>query len=92
MSLGGSTIRELQSRMGVSEVALWVKYFKKHGPHSAVRKYDRPAALLAYVASRISGGKSVMTDFMPFGREDEKEATFEDIVNILVGAKGGKSR
>lgn len=78
--------------MTVSEVALWAAYFKKFGPLNAVRMYDRPAALLAYVASRAVGGKSTMQDFMPFGRE-EKEATFDDLVDILVGdKKGGKSR
>lgn len=91
MLLGG-TIRELQERMTMAEYSTWLSYRKKHGPMNDVRRYDRPAALISYVASRLMGGKNQMKDFMPFGKDDDKEATLEDIIQAFGGVNIGKPR
>jgi hypothetical protein len=82
MALGG-TVRELQRRMTTAEFSLWLRYRKKHGPMNDVRRHDRPAALLAYVASRLGGNKCEIKDFMPFGVEEDREASLSDIMNAL---------
>jgi len=90
MILGG-TIRELQSRMTMKEVSIWLSYRAKYGPPNDVRRYDRPAALAAYMANRVAGGKAEMIDFMPFGK-DEKQAEIGDIIEAFGGIKVGKPR
>jgi len=76
----------------MAEYRVWLGYRKKHGPMNDVRRFDRPAALISSILSRVHGGKSEMKDFMPFG-EEEKEATLEDIISVFGGVnKVGKPR
>lgn len=90
MLLGG-TIRELQARMSFGEYAQWLAYRKKYGPMNDVRRYDRPAALLAQIGTQACGGRGKMKDFMPFGIE-EQEATLDDIIRAFKGVNIVKSR
>jgi len=92
MLLGG-TVRELQHRMTMPEFSTWIRYRKKHGPMNDIRRYDRPAALLAFMASRLGGGKvNSITDFMPFGMEEEQEADLSQIITALGGVNIVKPR
>lgn len=77
--------------MGVAEFGVWLAYRKKFGPMNDVRRYDRPAALISFMASRLMGNKPEMDDFMPFGKE-EKEADLVDIIKAFGGVKIGKPR
>lgn len=55
-----------------------------------VRRYDRPAAMVGQIISKVNGGKVEMKDLMPWGKED-KEVTLEEFVNSLgPGVKVGK--
>mgnify|MGYP003386545188 CR=1 FL=1 len=90
-SVLGGTIGELQSRMSMREVNVWLAYRDKYGPMNDVRRYDRPAAILASILSHAHGGKSPPRDFMPFGQE-EKETTVEDIITAFGGVEIGQRR
>lgn len=91
LALGG-TIGELQERMTVAEVGVWVAYRQKHGPMTDARRYDRPAAVLGSILSHAYGGKAKPIDFMPWGKENssDKEPTLDDIITAMGGVKIGK--
>ena len=89
MTLGG-TITELQKRMSIAEVRVWMAYRQKYGPMNHVRMFDRPAALIGSILSNAHGGKAKMAELMPFGQE-EKVATLDDVVaSFGPGVKIGK--
>jgi hypothetical protein len=77
--------------MSMREVHLWVAYRKKYGAMHDVRRYDRPAAIIASILSQAHGGKATPKDFMPFGRNEE-EITVQDIVDGFGEVKIGKRR
>lgn len=88
MTLGG-TITDLQVSMSMNEVKTWLLYRKKYGPLNPPRMYDRPAALIASILSKVYGGTAEQKDFMPWGQE-EREATLDDLVGMFKGAKIGE--
>jgi hypothetical protein len=91
MALGG-TITELQARMPITEVRLWMAYRKKYGPMNNVRKYDRPAALISSILSRIYGGKAKIADFLPFGQTEAEKLVNELVAELGPGVAIGKRR
>lgn len=62
----GGTVGELKHRMSGMEFRGWLAYRAKWGPMDLVRRYDRPAALGAHVATVAAGGKGKMQDMMPY--------------------------
>lgn len=76
----------------MAEFRLWMAYRAKHGPMNDVRRYDRPAALIGSILSQAHGGKTKMSDLMPFGQEEDKVATLDDIISVFGGVNLGKSR
>lgn len=72
------------------EVRLWEAYIKKNGPMNDLRRYDRPAALIASILAKVNGNKIELKDFLPFHKEEEKVATIEEIVALMGGAARGK--
>lgn len=75
----------------MAEFCMWMAYFRKNGRSNDIRRFDRPAALIASLISQAFGGKSVMRDFMPFGRDD-KDAELEDIISMIGGVNHAKPR
>lgn len=65
MVLGG-TVGELRKRMSHVEFKSWLAYRAKWGPLDPVRRYDRPAALVAHLIAATNGGKGKMQDMMPW--------------------------
>lgn len=57
----------------------------KYGPMNDVRRFDRPAAIIATILSKAFGGKVKMKDLMPYGQEPERQATFAELVKELGG-------
>lgn len=57
---------------------MWQQYRKRHGPLSFERRYDRPAALLAVILSRLHGGKLEFKDMMPWPPENNEEPASVD--------------
>jgi hypothetical protein len=60
------TVGEMRARMSGAEMHRWKLYRAKHGPLDLERRYDRPAALNAFMVSTVNGGKGQMRDFMPW--------------------------
>ena len=58
----GSTIRRLKQEMTNAEFISWCAYRFKYGPFNFVRRYDRPAALVAAMQS----SNKTQADFMPW--------------------------
>ncbi len=87
----GRTITEVKKSISYAEFLQWLSYRKKYGPMNDVRRYDRPAAILASILSQVNGGKLEPKDFMPFGADD-KVASIDDLVQALGGVKIGKPR
>lgn len=75
--------------MSLSEVRIWAAYRKKYGPMSDVRRYDRPAALLGSILSHAHGGKTKMSELMPWGKE-EREPSIDDIIGAIGGVTIGR--
>lgn len=65
-TLLGGTVGDLKRRMSNVEFRGWIAYRDKWGPLSVVRRYDRPAALVAHLVSASNGGKGKMRDMMPY--------------------------
>lgn len=84
----------MQEKITESEWIIWSLYRRKYGPLNPVRKYDRPASLIATILSNVHGGKAKMTDFQPYGREDEEDQEIDSnaFVNLLLatGAQVGR--
>lgn len=56
-----------------------------------VRRYDRPAALIAHIACKLTGNKDVkMKDFMPFAMEEDRTASLADIAAAMGVMKHGR--
>lgn len=91
MAIGGKTIAELQASINPKEMAVWYAYKKKYGPMNDVRRFDRPAALVASMISAANGGKAKMNEFMPWG-PGQKQATFEDVAKALGKVEHGKRK
>lgn len=49
--------------MSASEFANWVAYVHDNGPLDYQRRFDEPAALIAWA---VSGGKAKIEDFLRF--------------------------
>lgn len=93
MALGG-TIAELQAKMSLREIHVWLAWRNKYGPMNDVRRHDRGPAILASILSHAHGGKAKPSEFMPFGmvQEDEKELSVEDLITAFGGVEIGKRR
>ena len=76
MRLGG-TVAELKHRMSAAEFGRWIKYRNDFGAMDDRRMFDRPAALVATVLSRVHGGKAEMDSFM-LQKKEEDEPVISD--------------
>jgi hypothetical protein len=56
LALGGRTVQELQAAMSTSELASWQAYVEDNGPLDYQRRYDEPAALIAWAARSVAPG------------------------------------
>lgn len=81
--------------MSCSEFTDWVAYAEISGPINYRRRYDQPAALLAWITQRVQGGKGEMSDFLPnFDIPDEPENGFSAVDRQLLSAlkQSGQNR
>lgn len=84
--IGGRTIEEARERMSHAEAVDWMAYMKKRGSLNTGARIELGFALLAALVVKAMGGRAQMQDFMTSPEEDE-EATIEDVMAILIGAK-----
>lgn len=73
------------------EFQTWVAYREKYGPLNPVRKYDAGLAVVASQLSNAFGGHTKPSDFMPYGKEPDKEVDAPGFIAALgKGVKVGR--
>jgi hypothetical protein len=90
--IGGRTIEEAKERMSWQEAFSWRVYIAKRGGLNFNESLERGVAGIAALIVNRTGGRAKVSDFLiHYGRsvedEDEGDATLEDIMSILRGAK-----
>lgn len=81
--------------MTSAEFTDWVAYSEISGPINYRRRYDQPAALLAWITQGVQGGKAAMADFLPnFDIPDEPTDGFSSVDRQLLAAlkQSGQNR
>lgn len=73
--------------MSMREFAAWCAYVEDNGPLNYERRYDRPAALVAYVAQALMGGKQTVLDFLPYHVKTNELSDVDQQVLSAFGAK-----
>ncbi|MEO8466239.1 MAG: hypothetical protein ABI640_12920 [Gammaproteobacteria bacterium] len=74
---------ELKERMTFEELMGWMAYSEEMGPINPILRLD--AAVARAVAPFV--GVSTRRQMMPFPKTPEKEASIEEFMGILKGAK-----
>lgn len=82
LAIGGMTVSELRSRMSVEELADWVAYREIVGPLNPLLRID--AAVARAVSPFLKGDKRAL---MPWPKEPERDASMEDVMNLLHQSK-----
>jgi hypothetical protein len=88
--VGGRTIEEAKERMSYAEALDWAAYMRKRGPLNVGMRIEVGFAMLAVKIDRALGGKMTLNDFMPWSQhteEPDREATLDDVMSILMGAR-----
>lgn len=75
--------------MTYDEFKSWCAYRDKRGPLNPMLRQDGNFAVIATLINRALGGKANPADFMPWAKDEPEEASLDDVMNILVGGKGG---
>lgn len=52
--------------MSASEFSNWVAYVEENGPLDYQRRFDEPAALVAWATQAAAGGKAKIQDFLRY--------------------------
>lgn len=77
--------------MSYVEATQWMHYARKRGTLNLGVRVELGFAMLALLIVKALGGRAELRDFMPstsaWESEDEEEATLEDVMGILMGAK-----
>jgi hypothetical protein len=89
MLLGGGTVGRLKHEMSSKEFSDWVRYFNKHGRCTPVRMYDFGPALIAWKIDHALGGKTRISDYLPYAKEQESVATVDDIAKAFGAVRRG---
>lgn len=77
------TLGELRQRMTHAELQTWAAYVDRNGPLSSALRID--AAIARAVTPFLKNAK--VSDFMPWPKEPEPEATPEALFNMLQGLR-----
>jgi len=75
--------------MSYAEAQEWAAYAQRRGTFNLGVRMELGFAMLALKIDRALGGKAQLEDFMPWTRheEEEREATLDDVMGILMGAR-----
>jgi hypothetical protein len=86
LALGGRTVGELKAVMSASEFASWLAYVEDNGPLDLQRRYDEPAALIAWAVQAAQGGKAKLEDFLRFKHKNQ-HSSIDNAIAKLFGVK-----
>lgn len=72
-----------------AEAVDWAEYMRKRGTLNVGVRIELGFALLATMIMKRTGGNAKLTDFLTAAGEEEDEgnATIDDVMGILTGAK-----
>lgn len=67
----------------------WSAYMKKRGMLNLGVRMELGFATLATIINNALGGRAKLQDYMPFAmtEDDEGDATLDDLMGILMGAR-----
>lgn len=77
------TLAEMRQRMSSAELHMWAAYVDRNGPLSTNLRTD--AAIARAVSPFIK--EASMRDFMPWPKEEDVEATVDDVFKMIKAAK-----
>lgn len=72
--------------MSASEFASWLAYAEDNGPLDLQRRYDEPAALIAWAARSAAGMKGKPEDFLRFQKKNG-HSSIDNAIAKLFGVK-----
>lgn len=84
----GRPVKELQRTMTRHEFVSWCAYVELYGPIDMSRRYDQPAARIAFQINRANGGKADMDAFLPY--QPKPSADLSDVDLQVMKAFGIK--
>ncbi len=74
--------------MSASEFASWLAYVEDNGPLDLQRRYDEPAALIAWAVQAAQGGKSKLDDFLRYKHKSHNQhSSIDNAIAKLFGVK-----
>ncbi len=74
--------------MSHAEAQQWAAYMRRRGTLNTGARLELGFALLASLVVKAMGGKAAVKDFMMSSDvEDEGDATLDDVMSALMGAK-----
>lgn len=76
--------------MSYAEAMAWVAYRNKRGPLSPTLRIEASLARISAQINNACGGHLKPADFMPWASDEDDEATPENALKILMGARSGK--
>lgn len=68
----------------------YADYIRKRGPMNPTLRTDAALARISAQINNACGGRLKPADFMPWATDDDDEATPENAMKILMGARSGK--
>ena len=69
--------------MSATEFANWVAYVEENGPLDYQRRFDEPAALIAWAMNRTNGGKAEFADFLRYQPKNNLSALDNEIAKAF---------
>lgn len=69
--------------MSASEFRDWVAYVEDNGPLDYQRRFDEPAALIAWAVQAAQGGKARIDDFLRYRAPSNLSRLDRDIGKLL---------
>jgi len=72
--------------MSATEFAHWLAYVEDNGPLDYQRRFDEPAALIAWSIQAVNGGKSKIEDFLRY-RTKSATSSIDSAIAKAFGVK-----
>lgn len=84
-------MEEAKERMSYAEAVGWAEYIRKRGSLNLAVRIELGFATVATLIVNRTGGNAKLRDYMPHfsvaDDDDEGDATLDDVMRVLIGAK-----
>lgn len=85
--IGGRTIEEAKETLTHDEFVAWCEYIARRGTLNLGTRMEHGFALVAHVLTAVNGQKTRIEDFLPKRKQDEPEASINDVFKLLKGVR-----